>query len=45
MSPAFVAPGKTLVDAVGVRLVGNDEDAAIGGSGRCGENEGAGNKC
>ncbi len=45
MRAAFVAPGKTLVDTVSVGLVGNDEDAAVGGSSRRGENEGAGKEC
>jgi hypothetical protein len=29
----FVALGKALVDAIAVRLVGDDEDAGVGGSG------------
>ena len=45
MRAAFVAPGKALVDAIGVSLIGNDEDAAVGGGGRGGENEGAGKEC
>ena len=42
MGAAFLAPGEALVDAVAVRLVGDDEDAAVGGSGRGGEQEGTG---
>ena len=42
MGAALVAPGQTLVDAIAVRLVGNDEDAAVGGSGRGGKQESAG---
>ena len=45
MRAAFVAPGEALVDAIVVSLVGNDEDAAIGDSGRRGKNEGAGKEC
>ncbi len=45
MGAAFVAPGETLVDAIAVRLVGDDEDAAVGGSGRGGEQERTGNEC
>ena len=33
MGAAFVTPGEALVDTVAIRLVGNDEDAAVGGSG------------
>ena len=42
MGAAFLAPGEALVDAVAVGLVGNDEDAAVGGSGRGGKQEGTG---
>ena len=45
MGAAFLAPGEALVDAVAVGLVGNDEDAAVGGSGGRGEQEPAGQKC
>ena len=49
MGAALVAPGETLVDAIAIRLVGNDEDAAVGGSGRGGEQEAGqestGNEC
>ena len=45
MGAAFLAPGEALVDAIAVSLVGNDEDAAVGGSGRGGEQEGAGQEC
>lgn len=45
MGAALVAPGEALVDAVTVRLVGNDEDAAVGESGRGGKQEGTGNEC
>ena len=31
MSAAFLAPGEALVDAIAVGLVGDDEDAAVGG--------------
>ena len=44
MGAALVAPGEALVDAVAVGLVGNDEDAAVGGSGRGGKQEGTGQK-
>ena len=39
MGAAFLAPGEALVDAIAIRLVGNDEDAAVGGSGRGGKQE------
>jgi len=42
MGAAFLAPGKALVDAIGVSLIGNNENAAVGESGRCGEQECAG---
>jgi hypothetical protein len=45
MGAALVAPGEALVDAVTVRLVGDDEDAAVGGSRRGGKQEGTGNEC
>jgi len=44
MGAAFLAPGEALVDAIAIRLVGNDEDAAVGGSGRGGKQEDAGKK-
>ena len=44
MGAAFVALGEALVDAVGVGLIGNNEDAAVGGSRRCSEQECAGNE-
>ena len=44
MGAAFLALGEALVDAVAVGLVGDDEDAAVGGSGRGGEEEHAGQK-
>ena len=44
MGAAFLAPGEALVDAVAVGLVGDDEDAAVGGSGRGGKQEGTGNE-
>ncbi len=44
MGAAFLTPGQALVDAVAVGLVGNDEDAAVGGSGRGGKQEGTGKK-
>jgi hypothetical protein len=37
MGAAFLAPGEALVDAIAVRLVGDDEDAAVGESGRRGD--------
>jgi hypothetical protein len=46
MSAAFLTPGEALIDAIAIRLVGNDEDAAVSGSGRgSGKQEGAGNEC
>ena len=42
MGAAFFAPGEAFIYAVTVGLVGNDENAAIGGSGRGGEQEGTG---
>src|SRR6478735_2955818 len=42
---AFLAPGEALVDAVAVGLVGDDEDAAVGGSSRGDDEEPAGQKC
>jgi hypothetical protein len=42
MGAAFFAPGETLVDAIAIRLVGNDEYAAVGRSGRGGKQEGTG---
>ena len=42
MGAAFVALGQTLVDAIAVGLIGNNEDATVGRSGRCGEQQGAG---
>jgi len=41
---AFFAPGEAFIDAVTIGLVGNDEDAAVGGSGRGGEQEPPGQK-
>ena len=45
MGAAFVAPGEALVDAIAVGLIGNNEDVAVGGCGRRGEQECAGNEC
>ena len=45
MGAAFLAPGEALVDAVAVSLVGDDEDAAVGVSRRCAQQEGAGYEC
>jgi hypothetical protein len=45
MGAAFIALGEALVDAVAIGLVVNDENAAVGGSGRCGEKECTSNKC
>ncbi|MEA2867179.1 MAG: hypothetical protein QOE39_1894 [Bradyrhizobium sp.] len=42
MRTAFFALGETLVDPVTVRLIFNDENAAIGGCRRRGEEERAG---
>ena len=39
MRAAFLALGEALVDAVAVGLVGDDEDAAVGVSGRDGEQQ------
>ena len=44
MGSAFFAPGEALVDAVTVGLVGDDENAAVGGCGRGGERQDAGQK-
>ena len=45
MGAAFLALGEALVDAVAVGLVGDDEDPAVGDSGRRGEKEHAGYEC
>ena len=45
MGAAFVALREALVDAVAVGLIGNNEDPAVGDSGRRGEKEHAGNEC
>jgi hypothetical protein len=45
MGAAFLAPGEALVDAIAVSLIGNNEDAAVGGGSRRGEQECAGNEC
>jgi hypothetical protein len=45
MGAALVAPGEALVDALTVSLVGHDEDAAVGASGRGGKQESTGNEC
>lgn len=46
MGAAFVPFGQALVDTVSIGLVGHDEDAAVGGSGRNGgEQEGTGKEC
>ena len=45
MGAAFFTPGEALVDAVAIGLVGHDEDAAVGGSGRDGMQEPAGEGC
>ena len=44
MRPAFCALGETLVDAVTVGLVFNDENAAVGRRSRRGEEERPGQK-
>ena len=41
---AFLALGEALVDAITVRLVGDDENAAVGRCSRCGEQEHTGQK-
>ena len=45
MGAAFLTPGEAFIDAIAISLVGNDEDAAVGGSGRGGKQEGTSNKC
>jgi hypothetical protein len=45
MGAAFLAPGEAFIDAIAISLVGNDEDAAVGGGGRGSKQEGAGNEC
>ena len=45
MGAALVAPGEALVDAIAISLVGNDEDAAVGASGRGGKQESTGKEC
>jgi hypothetical protein len=45
MGAAFLTPGEALIDAIAIGLVGNDEDAAVSGSGRGSKQEGAGNEC
>ena len=42
MGAAFFAPGEAFIDAITIGLVGHDEDAAVGGSGRGGEQKGTG---
>ena len=42
MGAAFFAPGEAFVHAVTIRLIGNDEDPAVGGGGRDGKQEGTG---
>ena len=44
MGAAFFAFGETLVDPVTVSLVGDDEDAAVGGCGGGCEDDRAGHK-
>ena len=44
MGAAFVTLGEALVDAVAIGLIGHDEDAAVGGSGREGGNKEAAGK-
>ena len=41
---AFVAHGEALVDAIAIRLIGDDEYLCVRGSGGCGEDERAGQK-
>lgn len=46
MGAAFVTLGEAFVDAIAIGLVGHDEDAAVGGSGRSGgKQEGTGKEC
>ena len=50
MGAAFFAPGEAFIDAVTIGLVGDDENAAVGGGGRGGEQEdtgqeGTGSEC
>jgi hypothetical protein len=44
MGAAFVALGEALIDAVAVRLIGNDENSGLGRRVRCGEEKDAGQK-
>ena len=44
MGTAFLALGEALVDAIPVRLVGDDENPALGRRRRRGEDERAGQK-
>ena len=44
MRATFFALGQALVDAIAVRLVGDDEDAALGGRRRRGKEERTGQK-
>ena len=44
MGAAFFALGQALVDAVAIGLVGDDENAALGGRWRRGEEERTGQK-
>ena len=45
MGAAFLTAGEALIDAVAIRLVGYDEDAAVGECGRGGKQESTGNEC
>lgn len=46
MGPAPVASREALVDTITVRLIGHDEDAAVGrGGGNGRKQEGTGNEC
>ena len=42
MGSASLAARQALVDAIAVRLVGDDEDATVGRRRRCGSNKGTG---
>ena len=44
MGAAFPARGQALVDAVAVGMVGDNEDAGLGGRGSCGTKECTGQK-
>lgn len=45
MSPAFVALGQALIDAITVGLIGDDENAAVGMRGRDAEQKSPDQDC